>query len=189
MYQARRETHTGLSNPSYNFVYPPYRNTAVSSPIRVTSISIKDLNDVEAWYSGAPEFYVKVFKPSYSGSGTYTTYEASSELKFAFSKRTNSQSFNKIIYNWLVEAALNWRDAAQIYMIEGDNDNSYSFKAKVSVPICDFVALDLDYSTSQELNSKFNTSGQYCGFDNIYYFENPIATLSYSYGIKMTITE
>lgn len=188
VYMARRQTHTGLSNPSYNFVYPPYRNTAESSPIRVTSISIKNLNDVEAWYSGAPEFYVKVFKPSYS-NGTYTTYEASSQIKLAFSSRTNSQSFNKVLYNWLVEAALNWRDAVQIYMIEGDNDKSYSFSAKVTVPICDYVALDLSYSTSQTLNSNFNTSGQYCGFDNLYYFDNPTKTLSYGYGVTMTVTE
>ena len=124
VYQARRQHNVGLSNPTYSFIYPPYRNTANLSQVRVKSISIDNLNDVEAWYSGAPEFYIKIFKSNIDDNGNLSTIDIGDEYRLGFLDRTNSQDFDDLVYSWLVSEQLAWSDAITIYMVEG----GYCFK-------------------------------------------------------------
>ena len=187
VYQARRKTNVGYSNPSYAFVYPPYRNTAMPSPVIVKSIYMKDVNKVEAWYSGAPEFYVRLYKAAENSNGEYITTPASTEIVFGFKSRTKSQTFNRNIYSWFVTEDLNWKDALDIYMIEGDNDFDMSITAKVSVPICDSLKLDLSFSLAQPKNDKFTTTGQDCGQNTIYYYQKPDVGLVYSHDVTLNL--
>ncbi len=189
VYQARREHNVGLSNPIYSFIYPPYRNTAESSQVRVKSISIKNLNDVEAWYSGAPEFYIKIFKANTDANGNISTAEVGGEYRLAFSERTNSQEFDALVYSWLVDEQLGWSEAITIYMVEGDNDKDCEFQASAQIGIPDYAKLELSYTMSPRFDAKFSTSGQNCGRGTIYYFENPKKTLNFSNEIDVEVDD
>lgn len=191
LFKARRETNVGQSDPIYDFIYPPYRNTSTISPIYVNSISIKNLNDIEAWYSGAPEFYIKVFRAEKDSTGEYKTSDTGALIRLPFDDRTNSQSFDgALVYKWLVDAGLNWRDGILLYMIEGDNDTKYKFSAKISIPIKDIVNLEIGMEYCQATNSSFDTDGQHCGSYTIYYFENTSQILSFpSYGVSVEISD
>ena len=189
VYQARRQHNVGLSNPIYSFIYPPYRNTAEVSQVRVKSISIDNLDDVEAWYSGAPEFYIKVFKSVTDANGNLSTIEVAGEYRLAFSSRTNSKSFDALIYSWLVDEQLGWSEAITIYMVEGDNDFDWKFQASAQAAIPNYAKLDLSFSAAPRIDSKFSTTGQNCGRGTIYYFENPQKTLNFSYNIEMELDD
>ncbi len=192
VYQARRQHNVGQSNPVYDFIYPPYRNTANISPVYIKKISVSNINDIEAWYSGAPEFYIKVFKPSINSNGEYVTSDLGIEKRFAFESRdSSSQSFSDaLLYEWLVGEDFSWNDAIALYVIEGDNDFDSDFSAGISVPIKDIVNLSLSYKACSKVNSTFSTSGQYCGSSMLYYFENPESNLSFtSYGLNIEVSE
>lgn len=191
LYKARRETNVGESDPVYDFIYPPYRNTSTISPVYVKSISISNLNEIEAWYGGAPEFYIKVFRAKLNDDGSYKTIDTGITARLAFDDRTNSQNFDSILlYKWLVEANLNWRDGLLLYMIEGDRVFDYKISAKISIPIKDIINLELAMEVCPSVNAKFETTGQDCGTYSLYYFENPNQVLSFPrYGVKMAISE
>ncbi len=192
VYQARRQHNVGQSNPVYDFIYPPYRNTAELSPIYIKKISVSNINDIEAWYSGAPEFYIKVFKPSISSNGEYVTSDLGIEKRFAFESRdSSSQSFSDaLLYNWLAGDDFSWNDAIALYVMEGDNNFDSEFSAGISVTIKDIVNLSLSYKACSKVNSTFSTSGQYCGSSVLYYFEDPEKNLSFtSYGLNIEISE
>lgn len=189
VYQARRQHNVGLSNPTYSFIYPPYRNTANLSQVRVKSISIDNLNDVEAWYSGAPEFYIKIFKSNIDDNGILSTVDVGGEYRLGFSDRTNSQDFDDLVYSWLVNEQLAWSDAITIYMVEGDNNLDWKFQAGAEASIPDLAKLDLTFTVAPRIDSKFSTSGQNCGCDAIYYFENPEKSLFFSYGIEVKVDD
>ena len=192
VYQARRQHNVGQSNPVYDFIYPPYRNTAEVSPVYIKKISISNMDDIEAWYSGAPEFYIKVFKPTINSNGEYVTSDLGIERRFAFdSRNSTSQSFSDaLLYEWLVGEDFSWNDAIALYVMEGDNNFDSEFSAGISVPIKDSVTLNLSYKACSKVNSSFSTSGQYCGSSTLYYFDNPEKSLNFtSYGLNIEISE
>ena len=187
VYKGYRKNGIGNSEPIYDFIYPPYRNAAEISPVYINKITINDVNEVEAWYSGAPEFYIKVFRVDDAGN----TIEVMNSLKFAFNKHNNSQSFtNRKVYDWMYDLNYKWADRLTFYVIEGDNDFTMNITAKASVGKKVVGKLDLDVLLAAECHTSFKTSGQDCGQTNLYYFEDPNSSKNMqAYGVTLYFGE
>lgn len=171
IFEATRTNALGNSDTVHDFVYPPFRNVDDTSWVKLTKIDMlteENMNHLEHWYRGAPEFYVKLVGVNSSGS----TQELVSQIEFQFDDRTISQTFNRKLYNWLYQSYGGWYSALRIYIIEGDNPFDYNFPATAQVGAK--VGDRLEFSLGNLLSVLFTTNGQDCGFFDLMYYENPV---------------
>ncbi|MCQ2138999.1 MAG: hypothetical protein MJZ09_01335 [Bacteroidales bacterium] len=185
VYQAFRTNTMGHSDPKYDYIYPPFRNADLPSPIYVKKISIDDLSTIEYWIRGKPEFELKVVGINSSGQ----TVEIQSDQYFDFDSRTNTQSFSgRNIYNWIYSGNGGWYDAITFMLVERDIEFSLTLTAKAEYAHKGVGALT--YSLGGEANVVFTHRGFNCGNKSIYYYEQPNRVLSFpSGGVHMTIGE
>lgn len=112
-YKAVNHNYLGDSDPLYDFVIIPYRDVANPSPVRMKRISLTDLNPVEGWLRGAPEFRISVTKGTSSSSASIVQEEIICEFK----SRTLDDYFNKLVSNWLPS---DWMEIFTFKVVEID---------------------------------------------------------------------
>lgn len=183
-FMAFRTNNMGASDPVYDFIYPPFRNTSSDSPVFVSSISFDDLNELEKWISGAPEFYLKVIG-SLTGETAHDLY---GDIEFAFDSRTTSQSFHRLVHSWPYLSDASWYSSISFAMIEGDTN----ITQQISVPVKVAVKIDglLDISAGFTYSATFQSNGQVCGATYMMYYNNSVATKQFpNHNVRMSVTE
>lgn len=172
-FQATRITNLGSSDTVEDFIYPPFRNADHPSPIKLKRIDLgttEQLNAIEPWYRGAPEFYFKLAGVNNSGN----TIELVNQLEFRFDGRTTYQNFNDIIYQWVYDHYYKWYSSLRVYIEEGDTDNTHTFSASSQVGIK--LENIVEFSIGPSYSASFSTTGQFLGGIDLYYYENPVKT-------------
>lgn len=173
VFQATRVNDMGNSDTVYDYIYPPFRNVEYPSLVKLTQIDLvseDNLNHLENWFRGAPEFYFKIVGVSSDGNA----HDLVNSIEVQFSGRNVSEAFNRTFYSWLYEQFGGWFSAIRIYVIEGDRDGEQSFTATAKVGIK--LAEAIEFSLGGSYTTTFNTRGQECGFVDYMYYENPVIT-------------
>ena len=112
IYKSQIVANNVFSNPKYDIVKVPYRNISVPTKLYIKKIELDDVSDVEPWLRGAPEFIISVIK----GSENSTNF-IHKRVYLEFDHRTNSQTFNKRLADWLPD---NWMEIYTFTMVEDD---------------------------------------------------------------------
>ena len=173
VFEANRTNSVGNSDTVYDIVYPPFRNVEDFSPVKLTKIDMvteENMNHLEHWYRGAPEFYIKIIGVNSNG----VAQELVDQIEVRFSGRNVAETFDRNLYYWLYDHYYGWYSALRFYIEEGDNDATYSFSATAKLGFK--VGKFLDFSLGGSFTANFSTSGQNCGFIDMLYYENPVLT-------------
>lgn len=185
-YIAYRSDSAGISEIKEAVIYPPYRNTNVSSNTYARYLKVNQCMD--GWLQGAPEYYLKVI--GLNGSGDAAELNT---VWMYFSDGYNDQeeSFtNKNIYRWVYDALENgWLSQIQLWLYESDGGSLES--VEVSVPIS-FTIGNVSIEAGPSISFSFDKEhdDDDCGSVSLFYFDNPEQVLQFpNYGARLTISE
>ena len=184
-YRVRKIDSQGrLSDAVTNYSYATFRNPDSISKIYLKQITC-DLNAVEGWLLGKPEFQIKV---AGQNNNFEAAYLSSGYVKFD-SRSSASQIFeNVLLYNWSYFNHLDYYPALTFAIEELDNGPANTVNIRVAFAIKAAEAINIELSA--EIPITFATEGEYCGTCWIMYFEDPEAWLDYpSNGVRMLISE
>lgn len=185
-YRVRKVDSQGrLSDALTNYSYATFRNPDAVSKIYLKQITC-DLDAVEGWLLGKPEFQIKVaglddkFQANYLNSSSYVKFDSRSSASQIFE--------NVLLYNWSYFNHLDYYPALTFAIEELDNGSANTVKIRVALAVKAANALNIELSA--EVPITFATQGEYCGTCWIMYFEDPEAWLDYpSHGVRMLISE
>lgn len=174
-YRVRKVDNQGrLSDALQGYSYATFRNPDAPSKVYLKQITC-NLNLVEGWPLGKPEFEIKVagmdekFQTSELSHGTY--------VQFA-SRSGTSQIFNNVLlHNWSYFNHLTYYPALTFAMQEVDYDSAVQMHIKVAVATK--VATAVDIQANLEIPVRFSNEGEYCGACWILYFEDPETWMDY----------
>lgn len=120
-YRIIHKNEMGDSNGKYDFVYVPYRNILVQSPIVLDKISYswrytegREEHAIENWFQGLPEFQIKILTIDSKGAAAVVfdeKVEATSTGSFSCN--------NRKLHNWL-PSNQKWYDVLTFKVIEAD---------------------------------------------------------------------
>lgn len=129
IYQLYNQTQNGQSNEKYDFLYAPYRDISISTPVYIRAISFTSW-DFEAWYHGFPEFKITMAGANPSSN---TSYPIQDKIRFDwnFGNEFGLQYFNnRLMLMWQTGA---WQEMLSFHAVEYDNDRldaEFTFNAK-----------------------------------------------------------
>lgn len=116
LYKFHHVNSQGNSNPKFDFIVAPYRNLAEPSPVYIKAVQVDpyEMNNVENFLRGAPEFKISVVKAGAGGdSAVIQKY-----IRIDFPGRHYWYFFHdKLISNWL---PTNWMEAYTFRAFEQD---------------------------------------------------------------------
>ncbi len=191
-YRASQINAMGESSPKYDFIYPPYRNVAITSPIYIKEISFENW-DIEQWPAGTAEFYLKIMGVNDSGQAIEILPQMTlniERIEAVGGYLPKFQEFtNRLAHNWHYFSEKDWYSSLRFYVEEYDVsllDAEFTANANINKKITD----DLTVEAGVGLKVKFSDRGEQCGYADLNYFDNPENTLQFqNYGVKMVISE
>lgn len=162
------DTQGRMSNSAYAFNYATYRNPEAVSHVYLKQI-VCDLQAVEGWLLGKPEFYIKVA----GMDATLTAKQLSGGCDVQFATRSGtSQTFNNVsLHNWSYFIDSNYYPALTLALEEYDSAGPIEIPITVALGLKLGDVVKLDLSTTIKLN--FENKGEYCGESSMFYFEDP----------------
>ena len=189
-YKINHITNLGISNPKYDFVYASYRDISKSSAVYIKELSYTcDVDELEGWLKGAPEFQVTVF-----GTGPdkktvqYGTIDNVDCLRFS-NRDTKILSFPvglKVI-DW---QANQWTDFLTFHVIERDNDGLKNIEITAKIGVKDTIAKVLNVEAGITGTFKLTDNPEDCGDAWIGYYEDPNKNIDFHrYGFKIKLSE
>ncbi len=176
-YRVRKVDNQGRLSDAYTaYAYATFRNPDAASKIYLKQIKC-NLNLVEGWLLGKPEFEFKVAGMDNRNDKTPKDLQSSAFVKFD-SRSGVSQIFNGVLmYNWSYFNHLQYYPILTFAAEELDNGSSVTINVKASVAVKASEGIEL--GASVEVPLKFSTQGEYCGESKILYFEDPETWLDY----------
>jgi hypothetical protein len=187
LYKVENKNSVGTSAPKYDFVITPYRDISKISNVYIKKIVItEDLNRIEGWLKGAPEFYIKVLNVDQLSK---TPYEIQKQIDIDFTKRSGtSQDLSNYVMGWTPGF---WYDMVTFSVEEYDKPSAkYVFTLSAGYNNKDSIAQGLSVAASAQATFEFEDKGEYCGTSFLSYYENPEKWLYFpSYGVKILVSE
>ena len=192
-YKINHVTSLGESNPKYDFVQVPYRDISENSPVYIKKVYVHQLEKIEPWIYGAPEFYVTVTNVAPGGKDAYKVQE---NIRLDFDKRRKmSQTFRGVkVLDWKPGF---WYDMLTFSALEYNKIRG-ELKVTISVGknLKDLEKLGLT-KAAVDAEIVFKNNGKSCGNSFISYFDDPDSANDFlgtwlefpQYGLKVLISE
>lgn len=173
-----------LSPSRYAYVYTPYRNPEGVSNIVLKKINA-NLNEVESWLYGNPEYYVTVYGVTSTGQTTQLGH-----IDIKFDSRSDSYNTSVLLYNWSYFDHSSYYPTINFHLMEYDvallKGFTFSLQAKAGVKLANAISVEVVSNFSFSLP---NTDKE-CGTNHILYFENPENRINFSlYNSYIEISE
>ncbi len=186
-YKIVHQTSLGVSDAKYDFVKTPYRDISTPSKVYIKKITIaNNLNDIEGWLKGAPEFYFKVLN---ADRPTNTPYEIQPQIDIDFDKRgSTSQDLAVYVMDW---SPGYWYDMITITGEEYDKPSvTYSFNASASYKNKDKVDKQLDLNSTASVKFEFEDKGELLSNVYLNYYDNPDTWLNFpNFGVSILLSD
>lgn len=195
-YAIQNETSTGKSNILYDYIHVSYRDPSKTSAVRIKSIKC-DGRSFEPWGMGPPEFRIKVVGGNKKDK---TTFEIAKCLYCDFGGIDvfgwdETQSFNKLVYDWPYNLYETNYDVITLYLIEsdhGDNWTKLKFTGKIGGKTALKLGIDSLANSPVNFNTSIDTEGaleaeydfladEDLGYVDYYYYEPLNKTLEFYY--------
>lgn len=161
----------------------PYRDPSTLSRIYVNRIAC-DLQAVEGWLNGKPEFCIKAAYITPAGDILQGPM-----CKYQFDSRTSVNDCNIEIMTWPYVFSPTYCEIATIHLFEED-DVVGSVDLKMMLNIGFMYKNFIEAKVATELNLKYNIGGsEDCGEGTIGYFENPETRMHLGYGSYLDLSE
>lgn len=161
--------NTDRFSPSTSaYIYNPYRDPEHPSNVILKKIGV-DVDKVEAWSYGAPEFYITVVGIHENGESE----QVADPIHVCFNEHTDySQPLNALLYKWMYFSDERFYPTLNFHMIEYDGRaqvNEMTFGISVGIKFLKFI----DVSLGANFTVKYGHNGCNCGSSYILYYENP----------------
>ena len=191
-YRINYSTATGPSDYVYDFVKVPYRDISNDSPVFIKQIKFTDWR-IERWPAGRPEFLINVLNVN----STHQSYVVEEDIFCKFEDRENVSQvfFDKFVIDWDPGY---WYDILTFVVVEHDSpwfevDFTVSAAYGVKKPFTNDASkwdMDLDISAGAEITLRFTDESEYCGKDELGYYEDPEQWLKFpNYGVEILVSE
>ena len=191
IYKVNRANELGQSSPVYDFIYPPYRNTASGSYVYVSSIKCNgDISEIESWVNGSPEFYLKIV----TTDDQENPIVLQDKIAFSMDSRDNVATvFNRNVHNWwCFDPSKDWYSTLTFMLVEYDAYKSeFSAEATVGISRKDTVlGYNINLDLSMTASFSWENGDIYCGQAYLRYFENPNTVLYFpNYDIQVQLSD
>ena len=187
-YQIYYQTGSGVSDAAFDIEYCSQRS--IGQPLYLNSILVPNIEDIESWVYGAPEFDISIATMNTAGSTPIMLkskyrYEPALRLELVLSGYEG-------VYNPRIAILDNWdKDFAQsvmsINIVEYDGEwfsGSLNVNVGVKVPFKEKTAGIINVGATGNLQLSFKSSDKDLNTEYVYYWENPIVWRNYSNGIR-----
>lgn len=174
-----------LSASSRSYIYNPFRNPEALSPVMLKKI-IVDVDKVEAWAYGAPEFHLITYGVNSQGENV----QFGSTVNVAFDEHVNeSQDLNCLLYNWHYFEHERFYPTININMVEYDGDiwaQSLTLGVSVGIKFKELISMEI----SGSITFKFGHSFADCGVGQMLFYEHPTKTITLqSYDSRIYVSD
>lgn len=187
-YQIRHVDAMGKSNAYYDFVNVPYRDVSIATPVYIKAINIAtkdDLNEVEHWFRGAPEFYVAVAAVNIIGE----PYMIEEQIICQYDKHRQYEEFSKHVLDWKPGM---WYEMISFRLIEEDRGSDREFNFNIGYEQKRFNEENKNYQLvtgSTSMKYMAPKIHDYCGTAYLSYYDDPEKWMEFAnYGISMKIS-
>lgn len=161
----------------------PYRDPSTLSRIYVNRIAC-DLQAVEGWLYGKPEFCIKAAYLSVTGDTLQ-----SSMHKYKFDSRTSANNCNIEVMTWPYMFDSKNCEYVTIHLFEEDYVSG-TVELMMSLALGFIYKNYIEAKVAASLNLKYNIGGsEDCGEGTIGYFENPETRMHLGYGSYLDLSE
>ena len=191
-FMAYRQNSLGMSDAVYDFIYPPYRNTATSSPVNVCGVKYNI--DPEGWFKGKPDFYLTVHKIENNGN---TITPIVSDLFLPVSTGVGQETVYsgtdiRHILSWSgIDVTTLWYSELAFALIEKDLGTyaiNLTYSPKLAIKYKDILSLELSPGISIQIPA--HNYDEDCGQAYYLFYENPeIQLLFHPYQVYLRLTE
>ena len=195
-FMAYRQNSLGMSDAIYDCIYPPFRNTGMTSSVDISGITYG--KNPESWVSGKPEFYLKAWIAKENGSISTIQQRINIPVKGGVGVPTiYSGADIKHIYDWFgLDVSKLWYETMAIALVEED----YAVELK-TISFSPQIAKKVDIGT-EDVTMSFSTAfgctisfevkknDEDCGQAYFYYFKDPESVLCFPvYQVSLQMTE
>lgn len=173
-----------VSDAVSTYAYATYRNPEAKSGVYLKQITC-NLQAVEGWLLGKPEFQLKV-----AGMAAGAKVTEFNNCYVNFDSRSGvSQIFNNVIaHNWFFFTNPEFYPALTFNLIEKDSEVEVTITLNVGV--AQKINENITISSSIGISTKIKDNSDNCGTNSILYYENPEQWVNFpNYDARILISE
>jgi len=169
-------------------------NRLPNQRVVASHIKVADLNQIESWVYGAPEFDITIYSMD-DVNQTPTLYDPKKRYEPTYRIPAGQSSSNNVVYNDNVEFLGSWnrdfvKSVLSIHMVEYDGEwisGNMELNVGVKKAIKSKTFGDISISLAGNVKADFKNSDKDLGTQYIYYWDDQDVTLNFGYGVKTRI--